>query len=887
MSEGAAPVKPAPSPLGDEKWSSPAAVRLPGNDIQERGESLRSIGALSAPPPPGYHHQNSSQEQQQQRQAGDLWYNTQTNSEDGGPPELPPRGNGEGMNYPGGEGRMNSFSNLGFLGSSLNKAMEEASNGDVLRAPTGSNAASGAPGNGSGGAGNALLTDNFFFNPQQDQNYARHKRHAASRLLGSSPARDAFAPNHHKGLDSGSLLAPLNSAAQKNFPSKPVSGDGSRSPLLDSISRQRSMDDTKLLAGSRETKSGISAAFSNEDLSNHNHRFETSENKGHGSSVNQSFDQSSGGRDPGRSRTGTDIGMTVMEPSSEQYVRGDRPRTSNDVYQLERGMQNMWSGGAGGGMSGRDGSSMGKRSDQSVGNTSAASYDSITAEEELRHFTWDSRHPEPSRALAITHATTTAATTVRMACESFGLLESFRSDFADRGVFFVSYFDMRAAQYAAMDLQNQLQRLDERGDRVQVKYCVPLNSSSQFDESLVVLSDIPRGMDIESLAAMLSSYGAVRSLKSLGSNYGGASYVVEYHDVQDAKQAILELEGTQPWGPNVLVEAGGRNPADRKRGRELLALIGRWRHGGGQRRGPQPGRDPYPQGGSRQIYGQDARYDSGRPGQQQQQLVLGPDGRYTYVVPNQPNYPPSYGGSQGYPSHLAHRQPHGQQQYWNPNDQMHQQPQHGYSRGAPAPTPSYEAQSDRRYPSGSQSVPYFGSANSTGSSHMMSMGHNTTSGASEGKDNSHLMLDLDAVEAGRDSRTSLMVRNIPNKYTQQMLLSEFAEHGHGPGVIDFFYLPIDFKNRCNRGYAFINFVDYRDILPFHRRYYGKHWRTFNSDKICDITYARIQGKAAMLKRFENSALMEKDDEYKPLVFVSNGPDKGNRLPFPDPNNRQS
>jgi hypothetical protein len=143
-------------------------------------------------------------------------------------------------------------------------------------------------------------------------------------------------------------------------------------------------------------------------------------------------------------------------------------------------------------------------------------------------------------------------------------------------------------------------------------------------------------------------------------------------------------------------------------------------------------------------------------------------------------------------------------------------------------------------------------------------------------------LDLEAVEHDLDTRTSLMVRNIPNKYTQQMLLNEFQENGHGAGLIDFFYLPIDFKNRCNRGYAFINFVDYKDILTFHRQYFGKHWRTFNSDKICDITYARIQGKAAMLKRFENSALMEKDDEYKPLVFVSDGPNKGQRLPFPGP-----
>ena len=43
----------------------------------------------------------------------------------------------------------------------------------------------------------------------------------------------------------------------------------------------------------------------------------------------------------------------------------------------------------------------------------------------------------------------------------------------------------------------------------------------------------------------------------------------------------------------------------------------------------------------------------------------------------------------------------------------------------------------------------------------------------------------------------------------------------------------------------------------------------------------------MLKRFENSALMEKDEEYKPLVFVSNGPDKGTRLPFPQDPSRGS
>eukprot|EP00957_Ditylum_brightwellii_P013091 989201-Ditylum_brightwellii.AAC.1 len=119
-----------------------------------------------------------------------------------------------------------------------------------------------------------------------------------------------------------------------------------------------------------------------------------------------------------------------------------------------------------------------------------------------------------------------------------------------------------------------------------------------------------------------------------------------------------------------------------------------------------------------------------------------------------------------------------------------------------------------------------------------------------------------------------------------MLLSEFADGNHGPGKIDFFYLPIDFKNRCNRGYAFVNFVNYQDIISFHELYNGKNWKNFNSDKICDTTYARIQGKEGMLRRFENSALMEKDDEYRPLVFVSHGIDKGKREEFPMASNNR-
>lgn len=122
------------------------------------------------------------------------------------------------------------------------------------------------------------------------------------------------------------------------------------------------------------------------------------------------------------------------------------------------------------------------------------------------------------------------------------------------------------------------------------------------------------------------------------------------------------------------------------------------------------------------------------------------------------------------------------------------------------------------------------------------------------------------------------VRNIPNKYNQQMLLEE-VNVGH-EGTYDFFYLPIDFKNRCNVGYCFINFLDPKHIPPFVHAFNGQRWKSFNSEKVCAVTFARIQGKQAMISRFQNSSLLEKDDEYQPLLFYSTGPDRGKPEPFP-------
>ncbi|CAD7701861.1 unnamed protein product [Ostreobium quekettii] len=139
-------------------------------------------------------------------------------------------------------------------------------------------------------------------------------------------------------------------------------------------------------------------------------------------------------------------------------------------------------------------------------------------------------------------------------------------------------------------------------------------------------------------------------------------------------------------------------------------------------------------------------------------------------------------------------------------------------------------------------------------------------------------LDIERVNLGEDKRTTLMIKNIPNKYTQKMLLASVDETLKGK--YDFFYLPIDFKNKCNVGYGFINMMTPKDIIPVFERFHNKKWERFNSEKVCCITYARIQGKAALVNHFQNSSLMHEDKKHRPVLFTSDGPTQGDPEPFP-------
>jgi len=125
---------------------------------------------------------------------------------------------------------------------------------------------------------------------------------------------------------------------------------------------------------------------------------------------------------------------------------------------------------------------------------------------------------------------------------------------------------------------------------------------------------------------------------------------------------------------------------------------------------------------------------------------------------------------------------------------------------------------------------------------------------------------------------TLMLRNIPNKYSQELLLEHIREY---MPYIDFFYIPIDFKKNCNLGYAFVNFTNGRAADEFVARYDGNRLPSYRkSPKVLAVQRARVQGLDANVQKFRSSAVMgSNSDAFKPLLFRD-----GEQVEFPKPEN---
>ncbi|VFQ65999.1 unnamed protein product [Cuscuta campestris] len=123
-------------------------------------------------------------------------------------------------------------------------------------------------------------------------------------------------------------------------------------------------------------------------------------------------------------------------------------------------------------------------------------------------------------------------------------------------------------------------------------------------------------------------------------------------------------------------------------------------------------------------------------------------------------------------------------------------------------------------------------------------------------------------------KTTVMIKNVPNQYRRDSFMAFIDKHcAESHLSYDFLYLPIDFKTKNNVGYAFVNFTTaagaakIRELLRFYQWGEVKIGSgIFNSRKICEITWARIQGKEELVKHFEKSNFICGTADYLPVAF---------------------
>ncbi|KAK8969276.1 Protein MEI2-like 6 [Platanthera guangdongensis] len=126
-------------------------------------------------------------------------------------------------------------------------------------------------------------------------------------------------------------------------------------------------------------------------------------------------------------------------------------------------------------------------------------------------------------------------------------------------------------------------------------------------------------------------------------------------------------------------------------------------------------------------------------------------------------------------------------------------------------------------------------------------------------------------------KTTVMLKNIPNKFSKLQLLDLLDEHcrkentkaaddSSTPSEFDFFYLPMDFQSGSNLGYAFVNFTSVAAARKLHGELHHKPWNAYGSRKVCEVTQAKIQGSDGLLKHFKASIFTCSSESYLPVFF---------------------
>jgi len=118
----------------------------------------------------------------------------------------------------------------------------------------------------------------------------------------------------------------------------------------------------------------------------------------------------------------------------------------------------------------------------------------------------------------------------------------------------------------------------------------------------------------------------------------------------------------------------------------------------------------------------------------------------------------------------------------------------------------------------------------------------------------------------QEKMTTLMVRNVPVMYTQEMLMLEWPNFGQ----YDFLYLPRSAAGQSNLSYVFINFVSEAHAQAFKMQWQKKRLAHFSAKKALNISFAEVQGLDANLMQLKKKRIRRIQTRQCQPVIVKNG-----------------
>jgi RNA recognition motif-containing protein len=131
--------------------------------------------------------------------------------------------------------------------------------------------------------------------------------------------------------------------------------------------------------------------------------------------------------------------------------------------------------------------------------------------------------------------------------------------------------------------------------------------------------------------------------------------------------------------------------------------------------------------------------------------------------------------------------------------------------------------------------------------------------------------DMQDITTRHEEPTTMMIRNIPSRYTQQDLVLDLQEFGL-TGTFDFLYIPMDRVTAANVGYAFVNFSDphwaRKCMQSFHNYRFARH-SIHGSKKVATVSVAHLQGLSKNLEHYAHSAVnSSKHAHRRPIVMAT-------------------